>query len=63
MTPEDIRIKMEKFDPYCIDKIRKLEGSEFDREEKCWKTDLVNKQILDELFSNSFYEYYVSKQN
>ena len=63
MTSEDIRIKMEKFDPYCNDKIRKLEGSEFDRDEKCWKTDLIHKQILDELFSNSFYEYYVSRQN
>ena len=44
-------------------KKKKLEGSEFDRDEKCWKTDLVHKQILDELFSNCFYEYDISRQN
>ena len=54
---------MDSYDPFCIDKIRKLCGSEYDVELKCWKTNLENKNILDEFFStNSFYEYYYSKK-
>ena len=50
------------YDPYCIEKIKQLNGSKYDVESKIWITDIDNKAELDILFSNTdFYEYVLSK--
>ena len=59
---ETLIIKMDNYDPFCIQKIKKL-GSRFDVENKYWITDIKNKLELDEFFSQPIYDYTFSKTN
>ena len=54
-------IKMEKYDPFCIEKIKKMNGSIYDWQNQCWSTNLDNKHELENLFSNKLYSFIVTK--
>ena len=58
-----ITIKMSKFDPYLIEKIKELNGSTYDPDKKVWNTDIENQQDLDTLFTDGLYEYIVLTEN
>ena len=43
------------YDAYAINKIRKLEGSKYDFENKVWVTELENKADVEKIFSDQMY--------